>query len=134
MDIKIKSTWARELITSISWSVTVWTTSFRFVNSPSGHWNSIRTTFSSIWYYLNKTNVSSRGIEITRPGKTSTQFRNATRGLVNADYITSADFFWKFYLLRHLMIVWRHNWKIDFWFCFTNYWVMIHNLWRIKKR
>ena len=32
-----KKPWARELITSISWSDTVWTTSFRFCSSPSGH-------------------------------------------------------------------------------------------------
>jgi hypothetical protein len=30
--------WERLLITSISCNVTVWTTSLRFCNSPSGHW------------------------------------------------------------------------------------------------
>jgi len=34
----------RELMTSISWSETVWTTSRRFWSSPSGHWTNLVCT------------------------------------------------------------------------------------------
>ncbi len=34
---RARKPWVRELMTSISWRVTVWTTSLRFCSSPSGH-------------------------------------------------------------------------------------------------
>lgn len=44
---KARNPWVRLLMTSISWRETVWTTSFRFCSSPSGHctncvWNKQR--------------------------------------------------------------------------------------------
>lgn len=38
---KAKNPWVLLLITSISWSVTVWTTSFLLCNSPSGHYTNL---------------------------------------------------------------------------------------------